>query len=181
MVVWLPRMIVVWIVLFLASCSGAPSPFKGTWVATPTFREVDNSLYKARITPQKGDNPFFVFFHLSFLNKTDEELTIDWNASRYLHGGTPQGVLVFEGMEPEAVKKGTVPIETIAPGGHLERKLMPLRLIAWNPIKEKTSKTRGITPGMLPAGENGIRLSLRQAGERVTIPLSILLSLEKQP
>lgn len=173
--------LVVLIVLLLASCSVAPTPFKGTWVTRPHYHEVDNSLCKARITPQKGNNAYYAFFMLTVVNKSDAVLTIDWNTSRYLHNGTPQGVLVFEGIDPEAVKNSAVPLEPIAPGGQLERNLMPMRLIAWTPIKERKANARGISPGMLPAGKNGILLSLRQAENRMTIPLSVFLSLEKQP
>jgi hypothetical protein len=170
--------ILVLVVLSLASCSVVSSPFKGLWIAKPEFREVDNALCSVRIAPQKGNNSYYAFFQLTIVNRSDDELMLDWNESRYLVGGKPQGVLVFEGIDPEAVKSGAVPLETIPPGGRLERNLMPMRLIAWNPIKENTAASRGITPGMLPAGENGIRLSLRHANSRVTIPLSVLLSRE---
>ncbi|WP_419663049.1 hypothetical protein Dvar_35250 [Desulfosarcina variabilis str. Montpellier] len=168
------------IIFILASCSGAPTDFKGTWNATPGYHEVVNSVYKVRLTPQKGSNSYYAFFLLSLVNNSGTALSIDWNASRYVHGGKPEGRLVFEGIDPQAVKTHTVPIESIPPGGQLERKLMPMRLIAWNPIKEKTADARGIAPGMLPAGENGVLLSLRQAGgSPQTISLSVSLSIEK--
>jgi hypothetical protein len=173
--------IAVLIVLIQASCSVAPSPFKGTWIASPHYHEVDNSLCMARLTPQKGNNAYYAFFMLTVMNQSDTVVTIDWNTSRYVHNGTPQGMLVFDGIDPEAVKNRTVPLEHIAPGGQLERNLMPMRLIAWSPIREKNANPRGISAGMLPAGKNGILLSLRQAENRVTIPLSVFLSLEKQP
>ena len=157
------------IIFILASCSGAPTDFKGTWNATPDYHEVVNSVYKVRLTPQKGSNSYYAFFLLSLVNNSGTALSIDWNASRYVHGGKPEGRLVFEGIDPQAVKTHTVPIESIPPGGQLERKLMPMRLIAC-----------GITPGMLPAGENGVLLSLRQAGgSPQTISLSVSLSIEK--
>jgi hypothetical protein len=170
----------VLMVVLLAGCSSTPSPFKGAWTANPDFAEVDHALCTARITPLKGDNTYYAFFLLSLVNKTEGELLVDWNASRYLAGGKPQGMLVFQGIDPEAVKNGTLPLEPIAPGGRLERNLMPMRLIAWSPVREKTSATRAITPGMLPAGENGVLLALRQAGRPITIPLSVRLDLEQQ-
>ena len=172
---------VVLIALAAAGCSGVPSAYRGTWHADPQWLEVDNAICKVRITPQKGGKAYFAFFLLSLENKSDAELTVDWNESRYLYGGKAQGMLVFEGVDPKAVKNGTVPLETVAPGSRLTRELMPARLIAWTPIRDNTANARAITPGMLPAGENGVRLSLRQANARVTIPLSVLLTLEAKP
>lgn len=172
--------VVLLIGLVLTSCGGPPNPLKGTWIATPRYREADNSLCRVRITPQKGDKPYYAFFVLTLLNKSETELSIDWNKSRYVHDGRPQGMLVFEGIDPQAVKNQTVPEESVSPGDRLARNLMPMRLIAWSSIKEKTTNARAINPGMLPAGENGILLYLRQAdGSPITIPLSVSLSLEK--
>jgi len=173
--------IVIGFALILAGCSGVSSPYKGIWIADPEVKEVDNSLCTARLTPQKGGNAYYSVFMLTVVNKSDKELMLDWNETRYLYGGKPQGVMVFQGIDPEAVKNGTIPLEAIAPGGRLERDVMPMRLVAWNPIRDKTITDRGITPGMLPAGENGVLLSFRHANGRVTIPLSVRLSLAPSP
>jgi hypothetical protein len=106
---------------------------------------------------------------------------VDWNASRYLFNGSPEGVLVFEGIDPERVKTATVPMETIAPGALFSRVIMPLRLIAWSPLKESTASSRSITPGMLPAGENGIRLAVQHDTGPIAIPLSIRIVRETSP
>ena len=172
--------IVLLIGLLLASCSGTPDPLKSTWMATPRYHETDNSFCRVRVTPQKGDKSYYTFFTLTLQNKGDTALSIDWNKCRYVHGDKPQGMLVFEGIDPQAVKTNTVPVESIPPGERLTRNLMPMRLIAWSPIKEKTTDARAISPGMLPAGKNGILLYLRQADSSpITIPLSFSLSLEK--
>ena len=169
------------IALAVVGCGGVPSAYRGAWNAAPQWREVDNAICKVRISPQKGGKAYYTFFLLSIENKSGAELTVDWNDSRYMHDGRAQGVLVFEGVDPKAVKNGSIPLETVAPGGSLTRELMPVRLIAWTPIRDNTANTRAITPGMLPAGENGVRLSLRQANARVTIPLSVVLTHEEKP
>jgi hypothetical protein len=106
---------------------------------------------------------------------------IDWNASQYLFNGKPQGLLVFEGIDPEAVKNAMVPPDTVAPGASFSLEIMPMRLIAWSPIKEKTAAGRSISPGMLPIGENGILLALRHGNGHITIPLSVRISKEGLP
>jgi hypothetical protein len=74
-----------------------------------------------------------------------------------------------------------VPLETVAPGAIFSRKIMPMRLIAWNPIKEGTASGRSINPGMFPPGKNGVRLAVRHKNEKITIPLSIHISKESSP
>ena len=172
---------IVLTLLTLWGCSGTQSPSRANWTAQPAFHEVENQLVNARLTPLKGDHPFFAAFTLSLTNKSDADLIVDWNASQYLFNGRPQGVLVFEGIDPETIKAATVPTETIAPGETFTRDVMPLRLIAWRPIGESSPGSPGIRPGMIPAGRNGIRLALDHAKGRMTIPLSVTIANHVQP
>lgn len=165
----------------LWGCTGIQSPSKWIWIAQPDFIEMDNQLLNARIEPQKGESPYYAFFLLTITNKSSTELIIDWNASQYLFNGRPSGKLVFEGIDPEAVKSATIPMEVVAPGSVATREILPLRLVAWSPIREKTANGPSITPGMIPAGENGIRLAVRYADRQMTIPLSIRISRKDSP
>jgi hypothetical protein len=167
---------------FLAlGCSDIRSPSRMVWTARPEFREVDNSQFDARIEPQKGEYPFYVYFLFTLRNLSDTDLIIDWNASRYLFNGNPQGPLVFEGIDPETIKSASIPPQTIAPGMVFTRRIMPLKRIAWSPLSENSLSEHRITPGMLPAGENGVRIALRRNDERLTLPLSIQISGEPAP
>jgi hypothetical protein len=162
-------------------CSGVQTPSNVVWTAQPEFLEVDNPLFLAKIEPQKGEYPYYAFFLLTITNKSDANLIVDWNASQYLFNSRPQGVFVFDGIDPAMVKTATVPSETVAPGVVFSREIMPMRLIAWSPTKEKTASGRSITPGMLPVGENGIRLAIRHENGQMTIPLSIRIARKDAP
>ena len=175
------RLAMGWILvvgLALWSCSGAPSPAKAVWTAQPALAEATNQLFKATLEPRKGQFPYFTHFFLTLANTSDTDMVVDWNATQYLFNGKAQGVLVFEGIDPKAVGAATVPAETVVPGTILTRDVMPLRLVAWSPVREKTTENRGITPGMLPAGMNGVRLAVRHADGLMAIPLSVNLSSE---
>ena len=168
-----------WIVvagLVLAGCSGAPSPAKSVWSAQPPVVARENPRFRAVMEPRKGDLPYFTSFLVTLTNKSDAAMVIDWNASRYLFNGSPQGMLVFPGIDPAAVGSGAVPPETVAPGATVVRDLMPLRLIAWQPLREKTASSRGILPGLLPAGVNGVQLAVGHAGGPMAISLTVRLS-----
>lgn len=167
--------------LALWGCSSAGHPSRAVWTAGPESREVDNRWFNARVEPRKGASAFYSFFLLTITNKSDSDLVVDWNDSRYLFNGSPRGMLVFEGIDPQQVKTATVPSETIAPGAVFSRVVMPLERIAWRPLKENTTDRRGITPGMLPAGENGIRLVVRRDDGRMTLPLSVRIARREAP
>lgn len=163
------------------SCSSLHQSPTAGWIAQPEYREVDAPQFTARIAPQKGEYAYFTFFVLTLSNKSDADLMVDWNASRYLYKGYPQGVFVFEGIDPAAVKTATVPLEKVAPGTIFSRKVMPMRLIAWAPLKERTASGRSILPGMLPVGENGILLSIQHADGQEVLPLSVTISTTVSP
>lgn len=171
--------ILIW--LALMGCSGVQTPSNVVWTAQPAFIEDGNPLFLAKIEPQKGEYPYYASFLLTITNKSDVDLIVDWNASRYLYNGRPQGVFVFEGIDPAMLKTATIPSETMAPGAVFSREIMPMRLIAWSPIKEKTATGRSITPGMMPAGENGIRLTVRHDSGQMTIPLSVRIVRQAAP
>lgn len=161
--------------LGVAGCSGAPSPAESVWRTQPAVVVTENALFKAVMEPRKADSPYFTHFRVTLTNKGDTAMVIDWNASRYVFNGSPHGVLVFAGIDPQAVGSGSVPSETVAPGDTFVRDLMPLRLIAWQPVREQTAASRGIVPGMLPDGMNGVRLIVDHAGGSITIPLTVRL------
>jgi hypothetical protein len=177
------RMSAVWLLMGLAlwGCSAIQPPPKGVWRAQPEYREVDGQRFSVSISPQKGAAPFYAFFVLTIANRSEADLIVDWNASRYLFNGRPEGMMVFEGIDPQMVKAATVPPETIAPGAVFSREIMPLRRIAWSPLKENTTSRRSITPGMLPAGQNGIRLSIRNDDGQRAIALSVRIAREDAP
>lgn len=163
--------LLIW--LALMGCSNVHSPSKAIWSANPEFNEAINPLFSARIEARKGEYPFYTFFLLTITNRSEQDLIVDWNASGYLFNNKPQGMLVFAGIDPKTVKTKTIPPETIPPGMVFSREIMPMQLIAWSPIKENTSQPSSLTPGMLPAGENGVSISVRHTSGRITIPMSI--------
>jgi hypothetical protein len=167
-----------WIILIgicWLGCSTVPPPGDSTWTAVPAFDVADQQGVQVRFEPIQNEVTFFASFLLTVANGGDRDLTIDWNATRYLFNGQAQGGFVFAGIDPQAIHTAAIPGDTIAAGTVFTREIMPQRLIAWRPIRTKTAATPSIFPGILPAGENGIRLVVRRGDEEVTIPLSVRL------
>ena len=145
------------------------APTKKVWVSKPMFQFTHNAYYNARIEPLTRDHDFFVSFRLTVSNKTDKTIEIDWNKTRYIHNGQTRDGFVFKGIKPEDVKNSTITPDTILAGGIFSREIMPYKLLARAPLSDrgKGMSQSGIQPGILPNGENGILLIIRQNGKEI--------------
>lgn len=151
--------VVVTATVFLGTPTGcAPSKI---WISAPKNRQVTNASYEAAFEPIKREKAFFSMFRLSIINKTKEEIRVDWNKTQYLFNGKPNGPFVFKGVGPANVKALTIPSDIIPAGGRFTKEIAPFRLIAWTPVRDDGRFTDGISlinAGAIPAGKNGIRL-----------------------
>lgn len=166
----------LWSVLFLLMVLTACAPAKSTksWTSIPPVQKGENRYFDARFEPLKKGKRFFVSFRLDVGNKTDRELTIDWNKTRYLHNGRSYGVFVFKGIDPATIKNA-IPPDTIAPGETFSKEIFPVNLVAFTPMRDEVldKKGRGIYPGPIPAGESGIHLVVGQSGKEIVQKLTI--------
>ncbi len=160
----------IWSVLVLLIVLTACAPTKKikNWVSSPSVQKGGNKSFEARFEPLKGDKKFFVSFRLSVMNKTDKNLKIDWNKTRYIYKGRPYGGFVFYGINPADIKN-SIPPDLIAPGQLFSKEIFPTNLVAFTPIREEVlnKKGRGIYPGPIPAGENGISLIILQGEQEI--------------
>jgi len=160
----------IWSVFFLLIILTACSPTKKIkdWVSSPSVQKGGNQSFEARFEPLKGDKKFFVSFRLSVRNKTDKSLEIDWNKTRYIYKGQPYGGFVFYGIDPATIKD-SIPPDLIAPGELFSKEIFPTNLVAFTPIREQVldKKGKGIYPGPVPAGENGISLVILQGEQEI--------------
>lgn len=165
-------MLIVFTAVLLWSCARAASP---TWTSVPAVQEISTPAYTIQAEPKKGGNPFYVAFLLTIQNHGNRPLEVDWNNTHYIHGGKDLGVFVFRGIDPGRIK-GAIPPDIIPAGEIFAKEIFPLRTIAFLPRRETPEPGRlGFEPGILPGGENTIRLSLRrddrQWQENVTLRL----------
>ena len=160
-------------ILFLFVAAGCATTTK-VWTSQPVVQETANPAYEVRLEPITLGHHFFVMFKLEITNKTDKNLEIDWNQTRYLYKGRSHGVFVFKGIDPKSVKNA-IPPDIILPGETFSKEIAPFKLVAWAPIKDKSVKAgqRGISPGVLPAGQNGIRLVVIQDGKKIVAKMTV--------
>jgi len=168
----------IWSVIFLLILLIACAPTKKikNWISNPSVQKGGNKSFEARFEPLKGDKKFFVSFRLSVMNKTDKNLKIDWNKTRYIHKGRPYGGFVFYGIDPATIKD-SIPPDFIEPGKLFSKEIFPTNLVAFTPIREVVldKEGKGIYPGPIPAGENGISLVILQGeqeiGEKIVLDI----------
>ena len=164
---------ILFLLVLLIGC--APAKKVKSWTSIPPVQKGENRYVNAWLEPQKRDKKFFVSFRLSIKNKTDKELKIDWNKTRYLHKGKPYGVFAFKGIDPATIKDQSIPSDSIAPGDTFSKEIFPANLIAFTPMREEVldKKGKGLYPGPIPAGKNGIYLVVWQGGEEVHTELTV--------
>lgn len=165
-----------WSVLLLVIVLTACAPERGArnWTSIPSVQAVENRLFDVRFEPLKRDKRFFVSFRLDIRNKSERALTIDWNKTRYVHDGRANGVFVFRGIDPSTIKNA-IPPDTIRPGETFSKEIFPVNLVAFAPMREEVldKKGKGLFPGPVPAGENGIRLVVVHNGEEIVQNLTV--------
>ena len=145
------------------------------WVSSPEIQTAGNPYYEARLEPVTGKYNFFVSFHLTVTNKSDNNLKINWNKTRYIHNGRRYGVFVFKGIKPEDIKNLTIPPDIIPAGDTFSKVISPYKLLALAPIRDtgKGLAESGINPGIIPNGKNGILLVVSQNRKEVVEQLSL--------
>lgn len=148
-------------------------------ISTPKIQSVENAYYTAQFEPLAEGKNYFDGFRLKVINKTDKELEIDWNKTRYIYNGRDIGVFVFKGIQPENIKNSTVPPDIIPAGKSFTKDISPLKLLAREPITGTGTKAGKITTGPIPTGESGIFLFIRQNDNTIKEKIAVKITEQK--
>ena len=149
------------------------------WVSSPTIQSGGNPYYEAWLEPLTKDYKFFVSFRLTITNKTDKDLEIDWNKTRYIYNDRLHGGLIFKGIKPEDIKSLTIPADIIPAGHTFSKVISPFKLLARAPIRERDISEPAIRPGIMPTGENGILLVVMLNGKEIVEKMSVNITEKK--
>ena len=84
---------------------------------------------------------------------------------------------LFKGIEPSDLKDGTIPPDTVPAGSSFRKDIAPTNLIAFKPLRDHTPEAHsGISAGMIPQGENGVLLVMRQNGKEIRQEVSVRIT-----
>ncbi len=163
---------IIFILSVFAGCT--PAPIK-TWTSSPKIQTTGNQYYKVELEPVKSGHAFFEMFRLTVENKTDKNLKIDWNKTRYIFNDRARGVFVFKGIDPEDIQNLTIPADTVLPGAKFSKEIAPAKLIAFAPIRDRSASVAksGFSPGVIPEGKNGIYLVIRTPEREIRVNLTL--------
>jgi hypothetical protein len=80
------------LLVFVAGCAPGPTI---SWKSAPEIQTASNEYCKAQLEPvTTGKGAFFDAFRLMVTNRTDKDLEIDWNRTRYVESGIRHGGFV---------------------------------------------------------------------------------------
>jgi hypothetical protein len=155
--------------------------------SNPAIRNVSNVYYDAEFEPQLAEGRhYFNAFRLVITNKTDKDLVLDWTKTYYLLNGRRNGQFGWDEMSFEQLQGiKDQPLVTIRPENTLSTVVFPLKLIAWEQYRrggsgrqQDSKPEESFYPGVLPEGESGISLYVKQANKVIQERLTCNITLE---
>lgn len=152
------------------------------YTSQPVSGKIETPGFSATLTPEKNDSVFFSWLRLDIKNLSDAPLELDWNQTRYLLDGKNRGGFVFEGIDPKSIRKGDIPKEVILPGQLFSKQIIPQAKIALSERRDhQAGKDRpGLYGGILPAGENGVLLTMILKKQLIRKKIAIVIIEEKK-
>ena len=84
---------------------------------------------------------------------------------------------MFRGIKPEDIKNLTIPSDIVPAGKTFSKEIAPAKLVAWAPYRDRSvgKNESGISPGIIPDGENGINLVVRYNGKEVREQITLTI------
>jgi hypothetical protein len=162
--------------LFLVFTGCATVP---VYTSDPATQIVENEFFTVELEPHLASGKsYFDSFRYVFVNKSDQDLEIDWQNTFYLKNGVKSGRWGMEEFTVEQLQeRRDHPLIRVAPGNTLAGLIFPLNMIAkrsWTEIsRDELSKQRGI----IPESDSGMLLTVRQGNrvirERLVCQISI--------
>jgi hypothetical protein len=149
------------------------------YTSNPATHTFQNDVIAGELKPQlaPGKN-YFDSFRYEFTNVSNTDLQIDWQNTFYLQNGNEFGRWGMDDLTIEELsEKKELPLVTVAPGNTLSGLIFPLRLIARSTLAQKTGDRPVISRGIIPEGESGMLLTVRQGGREIREELKFRITI----
>ena len=162
--------------LIFTGCATVP-----VYTSNPATHTFQNDVFVGELEPQlaSGKN-YFDSFRYVFTNISNTDLQIDWQNTFYLHNGEKFGRWGVDELTIEQLQeKEELPLVTVAPGNTLSGLIFPLRLSARSTLAEKTGDDAKISRGIIPEGESGMLLTVRQGGREIREELKFSITISQ--
>jgi hypothetical protein len=150
---------------------------KYTWKADPVIQTIDNQSYTAQIKPVERYKGIFAGFKLTVDNKTGQDIEIDWNKTLYLQNNQTNGGFMFEGIVYADRNNPKAP-DVVFANDTFKKEIWPSNLVYYS--RSLTAEFSGWEHKGLPAGQNGIYLTMRINGHEVHEKLMVDVTIVKE-
>lgn len=150
------KYLLILLCLFISACG-----YKYTWEDKSNERMISNQCFDASIEPYPNYRKGFNSFLLNVRNKTDKDLTINWNRSFFIRDGATNGGLDYQNRCYTNNKEP----DTIFPKGSFSKNVFPDVFLV--PVFQ------GCDHEYLPEGDNGIMLSVICEGKEVQSKMNV--------
>jgi hypothetical protein len=155
--------------LLVLGCATLPTKEDIKYEAIPETQTAINEFYEARLTPRhfvwgilwKG----WTAFQLTILNKTGQDLELDWNRTLFIHRGETKGGFMFEGVVYKD-RNNPKPPDIIFANSNFSKIISP------NSLVQFSSGIGWFHEGM-GLGEHGVLLSIKAQGREIRGKLTI--------
>lgn len=146
---------------------------KYTWKATPVIQQADNEYYSVQLEPIGRCEEIYNGFMLTVVNKSSQDMEIDWNKTLYLHNGQTNGGFMFEGVIYKD-RNNQKPPDIVFANSTFKKAIWPNSLASFGGYKPQWGN------GPLRAGENGVYLTMRMNGQEVHEKLTMNIRIAQQ-
>ena len=82
---------------------------------------------------------------------------------------------MFKGIDPAGMRNSAIPPDIIPARGKFSKVISPYRLLARAPLRDQSISESTISAGILPDGENGIVLVVRQNGKEIADKMMVTI------
>ena len=149
----------------------------------PAMGTVSADLFGVQLEPLKAEGyNYYNTFRFVFTNKSGQDLIIDWSDTYYLQNQRRHGHFGWKGLTFEHLKElKKEPDLTVSAGKTVSVVIFPLKLIGWKEEgvrKKNQSIEAGFTNGIIPAGQNGMSLAIRQGGKLLRKDILVTITLD---
>jgi hypothetical protein len=144
-------------ILLFVLCFSISGCYYTPWVikSNPEIQTINNDLYSIKLKPIYETNYGYTAFDLTIINKTNDDIELNWDRTYYLSEGQTTGGFMFEGVIYKD-RNEFKPPDIIFPKITFNKILYPCILANFN---------RGWYHSQIPTGETGIYITLKVNGK----------------
>lgn len=165
------------LVALLSACATT----KMTVQVEPQNAKAETESFAILVTPNCGVDQLFGLagcssFNLNIINKTKNDMQVNWDKTLYIERGQTSGGFMFEGVVYIDRNKSK-PADIIFAGSGFSKVVYPNNLVGYT---SGTKYLNGWRHNYMPSGQNGIYLTMMVNGQEVNQKLVFDMSVNKE-